>query len=139
MCVSTAVSAVRSAVTALNDGRIDAYLEHFDPLSKRWLGGVATPLTLTDIDDNLHQLQAAFEDLHLDEELLFGDERFVCARWRLRGRHVGDYLGFGPTGQSIDFETCEVYEIDAGLVSATWVYGDLDQIVRQISAQEDVT
>ena len=132
MNVSTAVSAVRSAVIALNDGRIDDYLEHFDPSSKRWVGGTATPLSLTDIDDNLHQLQAAFAGLHLDEELLFGDERFACARWRLRGRHMGDYLGFAPTGRSIDFETCEVYEIDGGLVVATWVYGDLDQLVRQL-------
>lgn len=77
-------------------------------------------------------MQAAFADLHLDEEQLFGDEQFACARWNLRGRHVGDYLGFAPTGQSISFETCEVYEVDAGRVIATWVYGDLGQLVQQI-------
>ena len=76
----TPVDAVRSAVTALNDGNIEGYLAHFGPSSKRWIGGVATPLSLTDIEDNLHQMQAAFADLHLDEDLLFGDERFVCAR-----------------------------------------------------------
>jgi predicted ester cyclase len=137
MYTSKAVDAVRSAVTALNDGKIDGYLAHFEPSSKRWIGGAATPLSLTDIGDNLRQMQAAFAGLHLDEELLFGDERFVCARWRLRGRHVGDYLGFAPTGHSIDFETCEVYEIDDGVVIATWAYGDLDQLVRQISPRED--
>jgi SnoaL-like polyketide cyclase len=72
---------VRSAVAALNDG---------------------------DIDDSLLQLHAAFEGLHLHEILLFGDERFVCARWRLRGRHVNDYLGYAPKGQSIDTETCRI-------------------------------
>ena len=137
MNTSKTVDAVRSAVAALNEGKIDSYLEHFDPSSQRWLGGAATPLSMADIRDNLHEMQVAFAGLHLDEELLFGDERFVCTRWRLRGRHVGDYLGFAPAGQSIDFETCEVYEIDAGRVIATWVYGDLDQLVRQISPQED--
>jgi predicted ester cyclase len=132
MSGSTAADAVRSAVAALNDGQVDGYLAHFDPSSKRWIGGGATPLSLTDIQDNLRQMQAAFADLHLDEEMLFGDERFACARWSLRGRHVGDYLGFAPTGQSISFETCEVYEVDAGRVIATWVYGDLDQLVGQI-------
>jgi predicted ester cyclase len=139
MGASDAVDAVRSAVAAFNEGEIDGYLAHFDPSSKRWLGGAATPLSLTDIRDNLHQMQAAFAGLHLDEDLLFGDERFVCARWRLRGRHVGDYLGFPATDQSIDFETCEVYEIDAGRVIATWAYGDLDQLVRQITPPEDTT
>jgi predicted ester cyclase len=133
---STPVDAVRSAVAALNDGRIDRYLAHFDPSSPRWIGGVATPLSLTDIEDNLHQMQAAFADLHLDAEQIFGDERFVCARWRLRGRHVGDYLGLAPTGQSIDFETCEVYEIEAGRVIASWVYGDINQLVQQITAPD---
>jgi predicted ester cyclase len=133
---STAVDAVRSAATALNGGDVDAYLAHFDPSSKRWIGGIAEPLTVTDIEDNLQQMHAAFSELHLDEELLFGDDRFVCARWRLRGNHVGEYLGFAPTGQSIDFETCEVYEIDARLVIATWVYGDLNQLIRQLSPQD---
>jgi len=133
MNTSKAVDAVRSAVAALNEGRIDAYLGHFDPSAPRWIGGAATPLSLTDIGDNLHQMQGAFEGLHLDEDLLFGDERYACARWRLRGRHVGDYLGFAPTGQSIDFETCEVYEIDAGRVIQSWAYADFDQLIGQIS------
>ncbi len=133
MGASTAVDAVRSAVTAINAGNIDGYLEHFDPESLRWVGGATTPLTLSDIADNLHQMQAAFADLHLDEDLLFGDERFACARWRLRGRLVGDYLGFAATGQSIDFETCEVYAVDGGRVITTWAYADFDQLMRQIS------
>jgi predicted ester cyclase len=130
---SEAVDAVRSAVTALNDGDIEGYLAHFEPSSKRWIGGTETALSLTDIEDNLRQMDAAFADLHLDEELLFGDARFVCARWRLRGRHVGDYFGFAPTAQAIDFASCEVYEVDAGRVIATWVYSDFNQLIRQIS------
>jgi predicted ester cyclase len=132
MDTNKAVEAVRSAVAALNEGSIDGYLGHFDPSAPRWIGG-ATPLSLTDIGDNLRQMQAAFEGLHLHEDLLFGDERFACARWRLRGRHVGDYLGFAPTGQSIDFETCEVYEIEAGRVVQSWAYADLNQLIGQIS------
>jgi predicted ester cyclase len=132
---SKAVDAVRSAVTALNDGDIDGYLRYFDPSCPRWVVGFEQPFTLTDISDSLQQLHAAFEGLHLDEDLLFGDERFVCARWRLRGRHVSDYLGFAPKGQSIDAETCEVYELGSGLVVTTWVYGDLGQLFRQIAAE----
>jgi hypothetical protein len=133
---STAVGAVRSAVAALNNGDIDGYLRYFDPSCPRWAVGLAQPLSLTDIGDNLRLLHAAFEGLHLDEDLLFGDERFACARWRLRGRHVHDYLGFAPKGQSIDVETCEVYEVSGGLVIMTWVYGDLGQLFRQIAAEE---
>jgi hypothetical protein len=135
-----AVDAVRSAVAALNDGDIDGYLGYFDPSCERWVAGFAQPLNVGDVGDGLRQLDAAFEGLHLDEDVLFGDERFACARWRMRGRHVNDYLGCSPTGQAIDVETCEVYEIGADLVVTTWVYGDLlGQLVRQIATEGKVT
>jgi hypothetical protein len=136
--VSNAVNAVRSAVTCLNDGDIDAYLAHFAPSGGRWINGLGEPLalTLTDVGAGLHQLHAAFEGLRLDEDALFGDDRFACARWRMRGRHVNDYLGRSPTGRSIDVETCEVYEIGAERIVTSWVYGDvLGQLVRQIGAE----
>jgi hypothetical protein len=141
MSESNAVDAVRSAVAGLNDGDIDRYLRHFDPACRRWIAGITQPLALVDVGDSLRQLSAAFDGLHLDEDALFGDERFACARWRMRGRHTREYLGYPPRGQSIDVETCEVYEIDGGLVVTTWVYGDvLGQLVGQIGvAERDVT
>ncbi|MCU1426867.1 MAG: hypothetical protein JWL83_867 [Actinomycetia bacterium] len=135
---STAVDAVRSAVAALNDGDVDGYLSYFHASCGRWAPGFAQPLTLTDVRDGFLQLHDAFEGLHLHEDLLFGDERFVCARWRLRGVHVHDYLGVAPTSQAIDVETCEVYEIDRGRVVVSWVYGDvIGQLVRQICGDEE--
>jgi predicted ester cyclase len=133
---STAVGAVRSAVAALNEGDIDGYLRYFDPSCPRWVPGIAQPLTLSDIAGNFRLLYAAFDGLHLDEDLLFGDERFACARWRLRGRHVSEYLGHAPKGRSINVETCEIYEVADGLVVTSWVYGDLGQLFRQIAADE---
>jgi predicted ester cyclase len=135
-----AVDAVRSAVAALNAGDIDGYLRYFDPSCPRWADGLAQPLSLADIGDSLRQLHAAFEGLHLDEDLLFGDERFACARWRLRGHHVRDYLGFAPKGKSVDVRTCEIYEVNGGVVVTAWVYGDLQELFRQIAAEQgDVT
>jgi hypothetical protein len=135
---TNAVDAVRSAVAALNDGNLDGYLGHFDPSCPRWAPGFAQPLTLTDIRDGFSQLHEAFEGLCLHEDLLFGDERFACARWRLRGVHAHDYLGVAPTRRAIDVETCEVYEVDRGRIVKSWVYGDvIGQLVRQISGDEE--
>jgi SnoaL-like polyketide cyclase len=131
---SRAVSAVRSAVMRLNDDDIDGYLDSFEPTCRRWISGFAQPLTLTEVGDGLRQLHAAFEGLHLVEDVLFGDERFACARWRMRGLHVRDYVGVPPTGRSIDIETCEVYELGDALVATSWVYGDLlAQLVAQLT------
>jgi hypothetical protein len=133
---SKAADVIRSAVAALNDGDIDGYLQHFAPSCQRWVPGLEQPLALSEIGDSLRQLHDAFEGLHLGEDLLFGDERFACARWRLRGVHVKDYLGFAPTGRPIDAETCEVYQIGGDLVVTTWIYGDLEQLFRQITPEQ---
>jgi predicted ester cyclase len=128
-----AVGTVRSAVRALNDGDIDGYFGSFDPTCPRWISGFAHPLALRDVRDGFEQLRAGFAGLHLGEDLLFGDERFVCARWRMTGRHEGEYFGVAPTGLSIEVETCEIYEVADDLVVASWVYGDvLAQLLRQI-------
>jgi hypothetical protein len=134
---SRAVDAVRSAVDALNLGDVDGYLACFDSTCRRWIAGFSDPLDLTSVGDNLRALSAAFDGLRLDEDLLFGDERFACARWRMRGVHARTYLGAAPTGRSIDVETCEVYEIGPDLVSTSWVYGDvLGQLIDQLGVHD---
>jgi hypothetical protein len=131
---SRAVSAVRLAVDALNAGDVDGYLTCFESRCQRWISGFEEPLDVADVGDGLRQLAAAFDGLRLDEALLFGDDLYVCARWRMRGLHVNDYLGVEPTGREIDVDTCEVYEVAAGLVITTWVYGDvLGQLVSQLT------
>jgi hypothetical protein len=136
MSDSEVLDTVRAAVAALNDGDIDGYLKHFDPSCPRWVPGLEQPLTLTEISDNFRLLRDAFDDLHLGEDMLFGDDRFACALWRLRGKHVRDYLGFAPLGRSIDTQTCEIYQVSDGLVVTSWVYGDLGQLFRQISGEQ---
>jgi predicted ester cyclase len=128
-----AVETVRSAVAALNGGSIDGYLAYFDPAAKRWPEGLEQPITLPIIRDGLEELFKVFAGFHLDEDLLFGDERFVCARWRMRGVLVGGYMGFLPAGQAIDVETCELYDVNDDLVVEGWVYGDvIGQLSRQL-------
>lgn len=137
MSDSKAVDLVRSAVDALNVGDVDGYLACFDLTCQRWVAGLAEPLDLASVSDNLSALSHAFEGLHLDEDLLFGDEHFACARWRMRGVHPGDYLGVAPTGRSINVETREVYEIGQHLVSMSWVYGDvLGQLIEHLGVQD---
>jgi predicted ester cyclase len=129
---------VRTAVAALNVGDVDGYLGCFDSACERWVAGFSDPLDLTTVGDSLRELSIAFEGLHLDEDLLFGDDRFACARWQMQGVHVGDYLGVAPTGRSIDIETCEIYEITEDLVSRSWVYGDvLGQLIQQLGAKDE--
>jgi predicted ester cyclase len=124
---------IRRAVAALNAGDVEGYLAGFSPDAPRWASGLATPLTLDDIRANLTLLIAAFDRLHLDEDLLFGARGFVCARWTLRGVHVGDYGGIAPTHRDIAVESCEIYECTDGKVVRSWVYSDMTSLFNQIT------
>jgi predicted ester cyclase len=123
---------IRSAVAALNRGDVSGYLRHFGTPSARWVDGIDEAFSLNDVDENLGHLLSAFDGLHLAEELLFGTDRYVCAHWRMTGRHVGEYFGVAPTGREIDVRLCEVYEFDAGRVSTTWTHGDPAVLLGQI-------
>ena len=124
---------VRRAVAALNGGDIEGYLSGFAPDCLRWVGGLGVALTVSDIRENLTQLYAAFEELHLDEDLLFGADGHVCVRWTLRGVHTGEYGGIAPTRREIAVDTCEVYTFTGDKVTECHVYGETMSLFDQLS------
>ena len=124
---------VGQAVAALNDGDIEAYLSGFAPDCLRWVGGLGVSLTVADIRENLVQLFAAFDEFHLHEDLLFGGDGHVCARWTLRGIHTGEYGGIAPTRREIAVETCEVYTFTGDKVTQCHVYGESMSLFNQLS------
>ena len=134
MSDTDAVHAVRAAVAALNDGDIDGYLAGFSPSCLRWVSGLDVPRTLDDMRSDIVELHGAIDPVHLDEDLLFGTDRFVCARWRLVGVHSGSYFGVEATGNEISMQNCEVYEYDGEQVVAVWTYGDPLDLFRQLGA-----
>jgi predicted ester cyclase len=124
---------VRRAVDALNRGDIEAYLGGFALDCLRWVSGLDVPFTVPDIRENLTQLSAAFDQLHLHEDLLFGADGHVCARWTLTGVHTGDYGGIAPTHREIAVETCEVYTFTGDKVTECHVYGETMSLFNQLS------
>jgi hypothetical protein len=129
------VNLIRRAVAALNAGDVEDYLSGFALDCLRWVGGLGVALTVPDIRDNLGQLVAAFDGLHLDEDLLFGGDGHVCARWTLRGVHTGEYGGIAPTHREIAVDTCEVYTFTGDKVTECHVYGESMSLFNQLSGE----
>ena len=132
--VGSCVHIVRGAVAALNAGDIDGYFSHIDSSCKRWVVGLDQPLSVKDIRDSIIHLRSAFDDLFLHEDMLFGNEQFVCARWRMQGVHVKEYLGIAPQQRSINLQSCEIYAFAGESITTVWTYGDPGQLMRQIAS-----
>ena len=126
------VEIVRAAVAPLNAGDIDGHPRHIDPSCMRRVAGPEQPLPLNDIRDSIYHLHGAFEDLYLNEEMVFGSDQFACARWQMQGVHVNEYMGIAPQRQEINLQSCEIYAFDADRITTVWTYGDLAQLLRQI-------
>lgn len=124
---------LRRAVAALNEGDIEGYLSGFAPDCLRRVGGLDMALTVSDIRENLRQLFAAFEGLHLHEDLLFGGNGHVCARWTLRGVQTGEYGGIAPTHREIAVDTCEIYTFTGDKVTECYVYGESMSLFNQLA------
>jgi predicted ester cyclase len=133
---SVLLDAVRRAVAALNQGDVDTYAAAFAPGCGRWMSGADEPLPAADVANTLRALHRAFTDFRLDEELLVASGSYVIARWRTRGRHTAEFAGLAPTGRSVDVRTCEIYQLEAGQVVATWSYGDPADMYHQLTAEE---
>jgi predicted ester cyclase len=129
------VALVRQAVAAFNERDVEGYLDAFSLDCLRWVGGLGLALTVPDIRDNLAQLFAAFDELHLDEDLLFGGDGHVCARWTLRGVHTGEYGGIAATHREIAVDTCEVYTFTGDKVTECYVYGESMSLFNQLSGE----
>ena len=126
---------IRRCVAALNNGDVDGYLGGFSPDALRWVGGLDTPLTLSDIESNLRQMTTAFDQLHLQEDLLFGGSGHVFARWTLRGLHTGHYWGIAPTHRAVAVQTSELYAVAGSVVTESWVYGELTSLFDQLEVK----
>jgi len=127
-------AAIRAAVAAFNRGDVEGYLATFHPSCRRWIVGIEEPLPLSDVDQGMRLLHAAFDPLHLDEDALFGADGMVCARWRLRGVQAGAYLGVGSAGNEMSVEQCEIYRFEGDRVVEVWTYVDPMAMFDQLGA-----
>jgi steroid delta-isomerase-like uncharacterized protein len=59
------------------------------------------------------------------------DDRVVC-RWRVSGRHTGNFSGFPPTGRSVEFPGVSVWEFDNGKANRGWVLPDIASLMGQL-------
>jgi predicted ester cyclase len=127
-------SLIRQAVAKFNNGDVEGYLDGFAPDCLRWVGGLSMALTVSDMRESIGQLVAAFDELHLDEDLLFGGDTHVCARWTLRGVHAREFGGIQTTRREIAVETCEVYTFTGDKVTECYVYGESMSLFNQLSS-----
>jgi steroid delta-isomerase-like uncharacterized protein len=68
--------------------------------------------------------RAAFPDLRVTVDLLFGEDDFVLGRWTATGTHLGSWGQQEPTGRKVSFSACNIYRFEDGKVAEIWNHRD---------------
>jgi steroid delta-isomerase-like uncharacterized protein len=74
----------------------------------------------------------AFPDQHTEITLLTCEADLVTCIHRHRGTHLGELMGFPPSGRPIDIEGIEVLRVADGRIAEFWRHDDDAGMMKQI-------
>jgi predicted ester cyclase len=68
--------------------------------------------------------RAAFPDLRVTVDLVFGEEDWVVGRWTATGTNLGSWGATEPTGRRVTFSAANIYRFENGKVAEIWNHRD---------------
>lgn len=68
--------------------------------------------------------------VHIDDIFGVGDK--VAVRLRIKGTHLGEFLGASPTGRVIEYTSHEIYRFEDGRLAEEWICSDSLTLIRQL-------
>jgi steroid delta-isomerase-like uncharacterized protein len=68
--------------------------------------------------------RAAFPDLRIVVDFVFGEGDWVVGRWLATGTHTGVWAGYEPTGRTMSFSAVNVCRFEDGKVAEIWNHRD---------------
>jgi steroid delta-isomerase-like uncharacterized protein len=75
---------------------------------------------------------SAMPDLTVSIEVLVAGAHRVAASFVYRGTHKGTYFGVSPTGRTLRFTSCDIFEVKDGLIVEHWGMGDIAGVLAQL-------
>ena len=86
------------------------------------------------IRKNYDGLIAAFPDIAMTLDDVFGEGDKVVVRYTMRGTHSGPFQGVAATGKTIEVPGIGIYRVAGGKIDASWVVRDSLTLLKQIGA-----
>jgi steroid delta-isomerase-like uncharacterized protein len=68
--------------------------------------------------------RAAFPDLRVTVDLVFGEGDMVLGRWTATGTHLGRWASVEPTGRTITFSAANIWRFENGKAVEIWNHRD---------------
>ncbi|MEV6081011.1 ester cyclase [Streptomyces sp. NPDC052069] len=116
----------RDRIPAYDDLCTADYREH-DPAMPQ------ETVVLAEAREIYRELVTAFELRHTAESMVAEDD-LVCTRFTVRGRHIGEYQGFPPSGRTFEASGQITFRFRGGRIAETWLNWDYQGVLEQLGA-----
>ena len=126
------VQAVLSALRALSDADLEAYVEAHHP---DYVNHEASHGHLRGADaarNTAAFLHGAFDELRLEPLETIAERDLVVVRAQFSGRHVGELDGFPPSDRTCSVQHIHIYRLTHGRLSEHWACRDDLGAARQL-------
>lgn len=128
------VALIRAGFAELNAHDIDAMASRLAPDFIIHLAELPEPLHGSEIwREGAAVIKRGIPDIHAEIDDIFGAGDRVAVRVTFRGTHTGEYLGFAPTGNAVQYVSHEFYRLADGLIAEEWICSDTASLLRQLS------
>jgi predicted ester cyclase len=77
-------------------------------------------------------IRSAVSGARYEVDDLIAESDRVVVRWRLLGRHTGDFGSIPPSGRPITLKGIAIYRLESGMLMERWVVSDLHGLLEEI-------
>lgn len=85
-----------------------------------------------EVCDYVRMVTTALSGYRCEVESLLAEGDRAAARVRFSGFHVGEFLGFPPTGRQVEWVGAAFFVRDENKLCDIWVLGDLESLRAQL-------
>jgi len=82
----------------------------------------------------IRTMRAAFPDLHYTVDDVNSHDDKVITRYHFAGTHLGDALGFPPTGKKVNYSGILIQQFAGRKIVEQWTEADLLSLFQQLGA-----
>jgi len=79
--------------------------------------------------------RTAFPDLHSTIEDLIAEGDKVVVRGIDHGTHLGEFLGYPPTGKPIAITWIDIFRVENGKLAEAWLEVDMENFRKRLSGE----
>lgn len=76
--------------------------------------------------------RAGFPDMAEEVEAIHEEGQIAVGRFRLRGTHLGPFLGMEPTGRSVDIRGIDIVRVVNGKITDFWYNEQTLELLQQL-------